>query len=122
MPKKYGHTSKNYLNVKEEYYYNQEYKKFKQQEILDSRTGENETPGCSLLDSSLISRTKLKNYTHKILEFGNYIQVYEFNDIKHKKDNNLIKMKDKKSYLDNLIKYENCLKITGKIMLKLLKN
>ncbi len=31
-------------------------------------------------------------------------------------------MKDKKSYLDNLIKYENCLKITGKIMLKLLKN
>lgn len=30
-------------------------------------------------------------------------------------------MKDKKSYLDNLIKYENCLKITEKNNVKTIK-
>ena len=46
-----------------------------------------------LLDSSLISQTKDKHYTHKIVQCGRYYQVYSFADIKTKKDQNLEKMR-----------------------------
>lgn len=110
----YKRSSKNYLSKKEEYYYEKEYKQEKIKKIIDSiRANGCETPGCSLLDSSLISATNLKKCTHKIVQFGDYIQIYEFNEIKRKNDNNLIKMKDKNynieqislSYINDNIEY-----------------
>lgn len=92
----YKRSSKNYLSKKEEYYYEKEYKQEKIKKIIDSiRANGCETPGCSLLDSSLISATNFKTCTHKIVQFGDYIQVYDFNEFKMKKNNDLIKMKDK---------------------------
>lgn len=62
----------------------------------------------SLLDSSLITQTHFKKYTIKLIRVGEYFQLYYFNKIKLKKDNNLEKNKDVK-LIDNdfLIKKEN---------------
>ncbi len=54
-----------------------------------------------ILDSSLITRTNTKIYTHKIIRCGKYLQVYNYYNIKTKTDKNLEKMK--KSF----IKIEN---------------
>jgi hypothetical protein len=62
----------------------------------------------SLLDSSLISTTKDKIYTHKIVECGDYYQVYTYQDKKIKKDQNMVKMNDIKIVnTDTLSKKEN---------------
>jgi len=66
----------------------------------------------SLLDSSLISQTKDKIYTHKIVECGDYYQVYNYQDRKIKKDKNMVKMNDIKIVnTDTLSKKENVNKI-----------
>ena len=66
----------------------------------------------SLLDSSLISTTKDKIYTHKIVECGDYYQVYTYQDKKIKKDQNMVKMNDIKIVnTDTLSKKENVNKI-----------
>lgn len=59
-----------------------------------------------LLDSSLISQTKNKIYTHKIIHAGNYIQVYDYKQISLHSDCNYQKI-DKK----NNIKINNQKKI-----------
>ena len=50
-------------------------------------------PAALLLDSSLIFQTKYKKVTHKIIEIGDYCQVYDFKTTKLKKDKNLEKIK-----------------------------
>ena len=47
----------------------------------------------ALLDSSLISQTKYKTYTHKVIRIGDYYQIYDYNKIGLRKDNNLEKNK-----------------------------
>ncbi len=54
-----------------------------------------ETPGRVLLDSSLISRTNIKNANIKLIQCGDYYQIYTFPGIVEKADKNLERMKDK---------------------------
>lgn len=65
--------SVNVLTEKEEYYYKREqrrdYKK-------SSRGEQRDTPGCSILDSSLIFQTNLQKYSIKIVECGEFKSVY----------------------------------------------
>lgn len=42
----------------------------------------------ALLDNSLISATKWKKYTHKLIKCGDYIQIYNYNEIKIKINKN----------------------------------
>lgn len=58
------------------------------------KSGGCETPGCSLLDSSLISTTNSQKYTHKIIECGEYYQVYNFYDYRVKKEKEREKFRD----------------------------
>lgn len=46
-----------------------------------------------LLDSSLISQTNIKKYTHKIIKVGDYYQIYDFNKVNLKKDKDYEKIK-----------------------------
>lgn len=46
-----------------------------------------------LLDSSLISQTNYKRYTHKIIKVGGYYQIYDFNKTNLRKDKNYEKIK-----------------------------
>lgn len=72
----YGHSSKkNY--TKEE---NLRFKALEREYRIEEMLSEDgcETPGRSLLDSSLISRTKTKYASHKIIQCGDYYQVYYF--------------------------------------------
>lgn len=62
-----------------------------------------ETPGRSLLDSSLISRTNIKNGTIKIIQCGDYYQVYTFSNSHEIIDKNLVKMKDKKYCMQRIL-------------------
>lgn len=55
-----------------------------------------------ILDSSLISETQNKNYTIKVIEVGEYYQIYYYSSPKIKKDEN--KEEIKKKIIDN-----NCL-------------
>lgn len=54
-------------------------------------------PATLLLDSSLITRTKSKSYNYKIIECGQYYQVYKYSEIRKKEINNLEKIKNKKT-------------------------
>lgn len=47
----------------------------------------------ALLDSSLIFETNYKKYTHKVIELGEYVQVYDLNKINLKKSKDLEKIK-----------------------------
>lgn len=78
--------------------YNYLYRKY----LLDKMiSNPHESVGCLLLDSSLIIPTQ---YNYKVIECGDYMQVYRFKNIKQLKGN-----KEKKILLDNdnLYKKEN---------------
>lgn len=64
-----------------------------------------------LLDSSLITQTQNKNYTIKIIQCGDYYQVYRYNNIRIHKDKSQEKIKKLKNksyiYTDMLVKSEN---------------
>lgn len=66
-------------------------------------------PGALLLDSSLITPTKLKEYDIKIIECGDYIQVYKFRRKKLvDKDLELLKEENQNKFDElNLFKEEN---------------
>lgn len=81
-------TSKNYLSYAQEKYAIEEYK-----EYLIEAKGVKQL-SASLLDSSLITPTRLKTYYFKIIDCGNYKQVYFFNKLKVKNDKNLEKSID----------------------------
>ena len=101
-------TSKNYLPYEEEQYYLKEYKQ--QKENYFNETGHilGETKKVcvanSLLDSSLITRNNNKIYDIKLVQCGNYLQVYYFDHDKIKIDNNLEKISSKKILINELHK------------------
>lgn len=106
--KHYGITSKKKYTHQE----NLQFWKQRREYRLDyiNETG-CETPGNVLLDSSLITRTKFKTYSHKIVECGNYIQVYEFDKSKYKvreKENSfdIYNSKKSKKINDNISKIQ----------------
>lgn len=55
-----------------------------------------ETPGCSLIYSSLISPHPQKKYTMKIIEAGDFLEVYDYNELRQRKDVNYEKIERKK--------------------------
>jgi len=94
--------SRNLLTNKELKYYYKEY--IKQRDYhRDDGSGVHDTPGGSILDSSLISATKLQKYNIKVIDMGDFKQVYIYNDIKTKStkvsfdDSDLI---DKSNFID----------------------
>lgn len=92
--------SVNVLTDKEDYYYRKEYITNVRDYNESQRVGEQrDTPGGSILDSSLITQTKLKNYSVKVVECGNYKSVYYYNEKKYKnlKDNEKIKNQEKEN-------------------------
>lgn len=90
--------SMNVLTDREDYYYRKEYITNVRDYEESQRVGEQrDTPGGSILDSSLITQTKLKNYSIKVIECGNYKSVYYYNEKKY--------LIDKK--LEKINKYEN---------------
>lgn len=90
--------SVNVLTDREDYYYRKEYITNVRDYEESQRVGEQrDTPGGSILDSSLITQTKLKNYSVKVVECGNYKSVYYYNNKKY--------LIDKK--LEKINKYEN---------------
>lgn len=73
--------SKKLLSEREEYYYKKEYFMC----VLQAPSEEQrDTPGCVLLDSSLIFQSKLKKYSIKVIECGSYKSVYFYENIKTK--------------------------------------
>lgn len=85
---------------KTRYYTKEENQKFKS-DIKEYRKMRYEQLGVKhpvalLLDSSLITRTTSKKYSHKIIKCGDYYQIYNYGNIKQKNENNLEKIKSKK--------------------------
>lgn len=76
-------TSHNYCSREEEKYYQEEYKNFLIEyqgvKYLDTR----------LLDSSLISTTNNKSYYFKVIDCGDYKQIYFYDDLRLRKDKTL---------------------------------
>lgn len=101
-------SSHNYLSRDEEQHYQKEYKDF-----LIEHKGVKHLDAL-LLDSSLISTTKNKIYYFKVIDCGEYKQVYYYNDLKIKQDKSLeknidnnylfkkenIKRKNEKQYIE----------------------
>ena len=78
-------TSKNYLNSIQSKLAIEEYHEF----LMECKGGDHLCS--SLLDSSLISPTNRKKYYIKVVDCGNYKQLYCYNDLKIKNDENLEK-------------------------------
>lgn len=101
-------TSHNYLNSREEKLYQEEYRDFliedKGVKYLDTL----------LLDSSLISTTNNKSYYFKVIDCGDYKQIYFYDDLRLRNDKTLepnidvdylfkkenIKRKEEKKYIE----------------------
>lgn len=94
MTNSYRHTSKNLARTKEERL--QEYYDTKMYLVDDMKINRSRHPATLLLDSSLITATQNKNARIKIIQCGDYYQVYELENIQLIKDKNLEKLKDKK--------------------------
>lgn len=62
--------------------------------LEDMKENPGKHPGALLLDSSLIFQTNSKNYDIKVIQCGDYYQVYYFKDKKIIKDKNIEKDKD----------------------------
>lgn len=90
-------SSHNYCSREEEKIYQEEYRDF-----LIEQKGVKHLDAL-LLDSSLISTTKNKTYYFKIIDCGDYKQIYYYDNIKIKKDKNLEKHIDN----DYLFKKQN---------------
>lgn len=75
-------------------YYDMIEKEKAQNELTKDRKDDKITR--ALLDSSLIFQTFDINYTHKIVQCGDYYQVYDYHNVFLKKDCNIEKLKDKK--------------------------
>lgn len=94
----YGRTSLNIARSKEEKIQLKKDLKLYHENEVERLQEEHEKgvrrPGALLLDSSLISATPNKIYTHKMIQCGNYYQVYNYHHKKSKKDSELEKMKD----------------------------
>lgn len=78
--------SVNVLNDREDYYYRKEYllnvRDYEETRGVEQR----DTPGGSILDSSLITQTKLKKYNLKVVECGDYKSIYFYPNEKYKKE------------------------------------
>lgn len=100
----FKHSSKDYIEYEKVLYYEKE---FKRQQVLNLILKPKEHLCSLLLDSSLINATQ-KEYNAKIIDCGNYIQVYRFTGIKLSKRKEK-EFKNKKILLDNnyLFKEEN---------------
>lgn len=105
----YTRSSKTKYRTKEQNlqgYYDQ--LSYKEILIEDMKENPGKHPGALLLDSSLIFQTNSKNYDVKVIQCGDYFQVYYFKDKKITKDKNLEKEKDiKKVDTKYLHKKEN---------------
>ena len=111
-------SSHNYCGREEEKIYQEEYRDF----LLEQKGVKH--LDALLLDSSLISTTKNKTYYFKVIDCGDYKQIYYYNNLKIKKDKNLEKHIDndylfKKQNIDRknekqYIEYKNINRLFGK--------
>ncbi len=90
--KYFGHTSKKKYTKEE----NLRFWKLKRDYLLENIVRDEtelgvKHPATFLLDSSLITQTNFKKYTHKVIYCGKYLQVYQYSDSHDKK----ISKKDK---------------------------
>lgn len=76
--------SRKYLTEKELRYYYKEYIKQRDYSRADESDVVHDTPGGSILDSSLISQTKLQKYNIKVIDMGDFKQIYIYDDTKYK--------------------------------------
>lgn len=100
-------TSHNYCTYEEEKKYLNEFKDFKKE--FYNETGRfygSKGVAESLLDSSLISADNKKIYDIKLVQCGNYIQVYYYDHKKIKIDSNLEQISSKKILINELHKYK----------------
>lgn len=84
--KYFGHTSKKKYTKEE----NLRFWKLKRDYLLENIVRDEtelgvKHPATFLLDSSLITASDFKTYSHKIIDCGKYIQVYTFDETKQKK-------------------------------------
>lgn len=80
--------STNVLTDRQDYYYRKEYIQ-NVRDYQEPRAGEqSDTPGGSILDSSLIIQTKLKSYSVKVVECGKFKSVYFYDDERYLKEKN----------------------------------
>lgn len=108
--KYYGHTSHKKYTREE----NLRFWKLKRDYLLENVVRDEtelgvKHPATFLLDSSLITRSNFKKYTHKVIQCGKYLHVYQYSDLKDKK----ISKKDKVVYREkknvkNLVNEKTC--------------
>lgn len=91
MNEYYGHTSKKKYTKEENLRFWKQRRDYQLENIVSDEELGVKHPATLLLDSSLITRSNFKTYSHKIVECGKYLQVYTFPNTKHK----IISKKDK---------------------------
>jgi len=84
--KYFGHTSKKKYTREENLRFWKQKRDYLLEEIVRDETELGvKHPATFLLDSSLISRSNFKIYTHKVIQCGKYLQVYQYHETKEKK-------------------------------------
>lgn len=84
MNEYYGHTSKKKYTKEENLRFWKQRRDYQLENIVSDEELGVKHPATLLLDSSLITASDFKTYSHKIVECGKYLQVYTFPNTKHK--------------------------------------
>lgn len=93
MANAFHHTTKNISRTKDEKL--QEYYDIRSYLLEDMKNEPTKHPGTLLLDSSLISATNYKYRTIKIIQCGDYYQVYHYKDSQLVSDKDVEELNDK---------------------------
>lgn len=106
----FTHSSKKIPRTQEEWHrYNYDKKEFYKNILTGD--ADYDIIARALLDGSLITASNDKRYTIKIIQCGDYYQVYRYNNIRLRKDKSQEKIKNLKNkdyiYTDMLVKIEN---------------
>lgn len=84
--KYFGHTSKKKYTREENLRFWKLKRDYQLENIVRDETELGvKHPVTFLLDSSLITQTNYKKYTHKVIQCGKYLQVYQYSDSRDKK-------------------------------------
>lgn len=102
MSEYFGHTSKKKYTHEENLRFFKQTRDYRiETAITDEELGVRH-PATFLLDSSLITAYNFKTYSHKVIQCGNYLQVYEMPETKQKNISHDLKYKSREKKIKDI--------------------
>ena len=102
MSEYFGHTSKKKYTHEENLRFFKQARDYRIETALADKELGVRHPATFLLDSSLITAYNFKTYSHKVIQCGDYLQVYEMPETKQKNISHDLKYKSREKKIKDI--------------------